>query len=216
MSAFSRRQAHGLAMILISGLLSPALTLADEAAGPRYTYLGAGYDWSESKCAFEPEGTRLSGYTVEGSVGILDFLHVIGAYYDGETNSPPEGLSQKLDGSCYELGVGFSYTIAPGADIVLRGYWVHGDIDDAGPYAGGFDEDGFEPELLVRYAVSEKTEVQAGVAYYDMGDFNNTEIRLALVHEILPWLAVRVGGSVFDDDTSLNAGVRAYFGGNLF
>lgn len=33
---------------------------------------------------------------------------------------------------------------------------------------------------------------------------------------VLPWLAIRVGVSVFDDDSSFNAGVRAYFGGNLF
>lgn len=210
MSAVARRLAPGLAGILAAAFLSPA-ALADEAAGPRYTYFGAGYEWGDSKCAIEPDDTSLNGYAVEGSVGILKSLHLIGAYYDGESNGPPAGFDQKFDGSCYEIGAGLSYNFAPGADIVLRGYWVRVDIDDT-----DIDEDGFEPELAVRYAISDKAEVQVGMAYYDVGDFDNTEIRAALVYNLLPWLALRAGGSVFDDDTSLFAGLRAYFGGNLF
>lgn len=211
MIAVLRRRAPRLAVVLAAGVLGPAAVLAADEAGPRYTYFGAGYEWGDSKCTFEPADTSLSGYTVEGSVGVLDFLHLVGAYYDGETNGPPVGVGQKLDGQCLELGAGLSYRFAPGADVVLRGYWVKGEIDDA-----GIDEDGFEPELLVRYAVSDKTEIQVGMAYYDLGDYDNSEIRAAVVYNILPWLAVRAGGTVFDDDSSLFAGVRAYFGGNLF
>lgn len=211
MRSVSRRLVHGLAAVLAVGTFVSTTALAADGPAPRYTYFGAGYEWADSKCAYEPQGTRLTGYTVEGSVGVLDFAHLIGAYYDGETKGHPTGLAQKVDGSCLELGAGLSYALAPGADMVLRGYWVRVDFGDA----GGFDEDGFEPELLVRYAVSDKVEIQAGMNYYDVGDLDSTEVRLALVYNVAPRLAVRVGGSVFDSDSSLSAGVRAYFGSNL-
>jgi len=212
MRSVSGRLTHGLAGVLLATAIFPATVFADEAA-PRYTYLGAGYEWGRSKCAIEPVDTKLDGYTVEGSLGVFNFLHLIGAYYDGETTGEAAGLGDKGDGTCYELGAGLSYNFAPGADVVLRGYWVSVDLD-----VGGFsvDDDGFEPELLVRYAVSDRAEVQVGMAYYDVGDVDNTEIRAFLVYNVLPWLAIRAGGTVFDDDSSIVAGVRAYFGGNLF
>jgi len=212
MRSVSGRLTQGLAGVLLATAIFPATVLAEDAA-PRYTYIGAGYERGRSKCAIEPKNTKLEGYTAEASVGIFDFLHLTGAYYDGETTGTPEGFAGKPDGTCYELGAGLSYTFAPGADLVLRGYWVHVDIDVDG---ASVDDDGFEPELLVRYAVSDRAEIQVGMAYYDIGDENNTEIRTYLVYNVLPWLAIRAGGSVFDEDTSLSAGIRAYFGGNLF
>jgi hypothetical protein len=178
---------------------------------PRYTYLGAGYDWGDSKCGVELQNEGVSGYTAEGSLGVFSLLHVIGSYYDGETDG-----STSLDLKCYELGAGLSYSFAPGADIVLRGSYVKVESDDVSG-----DADGFEPELLVRYMISDKTEIHAGMAYYDIEDddnldVDNSEIRLGLVYNVLPWLALRAGGVVFDDDTSVNAGVRINLGNNLF
>jgi hypothetical protein len=211
MNAFWGHLLRGIVGTLAIGVIGPVTALAEDAGpAPRYTYLGAGYEQGDSRCAVEPEDEGLNGYTAEASVGIFDFLHLIGAYYDGETDE------SNLDGECYEIGLGVSYSLAAGTDIVLRGYWVEAESDDV-----SLDADGFEPELLVRHMISDRAEVNVGVAYYDMeddanNDFDNTEVRLALVYNVLPWLAVRAGGSVIDDDKSFSAGVRAYFGDKLF
>jgi hypothetical protein len=226
MSSFAKHQASGLAGLLAVSTLCSTVTLADEARAPRYTYLGAGYEWGESRCAIEPPDGGLSGYAVEGSVGLLRFLHLVGAYYDGDFDARIDGgegvglVKTNIDLKCYELGAGVSYNFAPGADIIARANYVKVESDD---FAG--DGDGLEPQLLVRYMVSDKAEVELGVNYFDIdldddvgiGDsVSNTELRLSLDYAVLPWLAVRVGASVFDDDSAVNAGFRAYFGGNLF
>lgn len=230
MTALSRRFTKSLRACLCAvPVLAPAAALAEGGPAPRYTYLGAGYEAGDSRCGIEPGGTGLSGFTAEGSLGLFRFLHLVGNFYDGETDGrPEEGIlddsdrgGPSVDGQCYELGLGVNWNFAPGADLVLRGYWVNVETDDPWGVVE-VDADGFEPELLVRYAISDKVEINAGLAYYDIEDsdldvdVNNTEVRVGLVYNVLPWLAVRAGGSVFDTDTSFNAGVRAYFGGNLF
>jgi hypothetical protein len=203
MSLSAGRFARGLGRFLACAILLPVAALAQEEARPRYTYLGALFESSDAKCAIEEPTEGVDGYTVEGSLGFLDFLHLTGAYFDGETDGT------NLDATCYEIGAGVSYEAAPGTDIVLRGYWVNAELDDD-------DEDGFEPELLVRHMLSEKAEVHAGMRYYDVGDVDNTEIRLGVVYSLKPWLALQAGGSVFDDDSSFFAGLRFYLGDNVF
>jgi hypothetical protein len=99
--------------------------------------------------------------------------------------------------------------------VILRGYWVHADSDDFSGSANGF-----EPEIQVRFMASERAEIDLGVAYYDMeehgNDFNSTDVSVSLVYDVMPWLAVRVGGVIFDDESAFFAGIRSYFGGNLF
>jgi hypothetical protein len=218
MSSCSTRFAGSLAGLFAACIL-PAAAFAGDAPAPHYTYVGAAYEWPDSKCAYEPDGTSLQGYTVEGSVGVFKWGHLLASYFDGETGGRPDQAKDvisdpnaSVDGKCYEVGGGLNYTFAPGADVVLRGYWVDVDIDDL-----DISETGFEPELGVRYAFSEQAEVDVSLAYYDLNDdLNKTQLRVNLFYNVLPWLAVRIGGNVFNSDSSLVLGVRANFGGNLF
>jgi hypothetical protein len=189
---------------LAGALVLPVTALADDAPVPRYTYVGAGLEWTDSKCTIESQIDGADGYTAEASLGVLDFLHFTGSYFDGEADG-----SNDQDVTCYEIGIGLSYRLAASTDIVLRGHYVNAELDND-------DEDGFEPELLVRHMISNKTEIQFGAAYFDVGSENNTEVRAVLVHNLRPWLALRAGGSVFDNDSSFFAGVRFYLGDNLF
>lgn len=212
MNRIARRLAAGLAAFSAGATLLPPAVLADDVPVPRYTYIGAAYDWTDSKCAIEPKFVNsasqsdtesIDGVRVEGSLGLLDFLHLTGSYFDGESEATDR------DVTCYELGAGLSYRFATSSDIVLRGSWVNAELDDD-------DEDGFKPELLVRHMATDKVEVHVGFAYYDVGDANNSEVQAGIVYNVLPWLAVQAGGSVFDDDSSFSAGVRGYFAGNIF
>ncbi len=203
MSFFARHLARTAGGLIGSILLLSAAALADDVPVPRYTYAGAGYEWADAKCAIQPDPEGISGYTAEGSLGIVDFLHLTGAYFDGDTDS------DDLDVTCYELGAGLSYRFAGSSDVILRGHWVHQEIDDE-------DDDGFAPELAVRHMLSDRAEIQVGVMRYDIGDDTNTEVRASIVYDLTPWVAVRAGGVVFDTDTSLFAGVRFILGDNLF
>lgn len=228
MSAFRGQHFRTAAAVAALSLAGAAAALAEEGPTPRYTYFGAGYQSADSICAISPsEQTGLDfaptdssnnegidGYTAEGSLGLFSLgpiksVHLIGAYFDGDTDSTNVNIK------CVELGAGIAYNFAPGADVVLRGYWVDADSDDVSGTA-----DGFEPELQVRYMVSEKAELDLGLAYYDMDhdgdDFDSTEVRIALIYDVLPWLGVRVGGVIFDDEAAFQAGIRGTFGGNLF
>jgi hypothetical protein len=208
MLGFAKRVAAtaGAALVLAAAL--PAAAQDEERLAPRYTYIGAGWEGGDSRCAVEPDGEGVSGYTVEASLGVFRWLHLLGSYFDGETDG------SDLDGKCYTVGAGLSWGFADGADLVLRGSYVDVDTDFG-------DLDGFEPELLVRYRITERTEVDLGMAYYDLdGDdgfeVDNTEIRAGLVFNLWPWLALRAGGSLFDNDSVINFGVRGYFGSELF
>jgi len=201
-------RAKGLAGLVLVAVLGPVAAFAQSPASPRYTYLGAGWDGGDSRCAVEPGDEGVSGFTAEGSIGLFDAVHLLGTAYSGETDG------SNVDVTCYEVGAGVTWGLTESADVVLRGYYVSVDTDVG-------DADGFEPELLVRYAISDRVEVDLGMAYYDMSpdegeDFDDTEVRLGVVYNVLPWLAVRAGGTIFDDDSTFNLGVRAYLGGNLF
>lgn len=227
MSAFWGQQFRTAAALVALSLAGTATALAEDGPAPRYTYLGGGYHTADSICAISPsEQTGLDfpsgggnegmdGYSAEGSLGLFSLgpitsVHLIGSYFDGDTGST------NVNVKCVEIGAGIAYNFAPGADLVLRGYWVDADSDDV---AGS--PDGFEPELQVRYMLSERTEADLGLAYYDMDDdsddFNSTEVRLGLIYNVTPWLALRVAGVIFDDESAFQAGIRGYFGGvNLF
>lgn len=228
MSAFWGQLFRTVAGLAAIGMVGPATVLAEDAPAPRYTYFGAGYESADTKCAVSPSSQSgsglaptdssnnegMSGYTAEGSVGLfslgaLNSVHLIGAYFDGDTDN------SNVDIKCVELGAGVSYNFTPGADIVLRGYWVHADSDN---FSGSAD--GFEPELQLRFAASDRAEINVGLAYYDMekdsADFDSTETRIALIYNVKPWLGLRIGGVIFDDEAAFQAGVRGYFGGNLF
>ena len=216
MNRSSRRLPKSLAF-LAAALLLPGHILADEAPGPRYTYLGAGYEWQDSKCGVTTQ-QRIEGYNVEASLGLFDFLHVLGEYSDGDTDfdDARTGAQKELDFKCYKIGAGLSYGITDSVDIVLRGYYVDVELDN--PRASGTrDEDGFEPELLARIMASEKTEVYVGMTYTDLGDdLTDTQVRLGLVHNLTPLIALRFGGTGFDDDTGFDAGIRIYLGDSIF
>ena len=217
---FSKGVRFGLgAGLLVGGFLS-GNAMAEDGRAPRNTYVGAAYEAADSRCAIEPSDTGIAGYTVEGSLGVFKWLHLNGSYFDGETDGAVRDQNTEAitdgsaDVSCYSVGAGLSWAFAEGADVILRGSYVDVEYDLG-------DVDGFKPELIARYRVTERTEIEFGMAYYnldgdDTEEIDNTEIRGHLTYNLWPWLALRAGGSLFDNDSSIDVGVRAYFGGDLF
>jgi hypothetical protein len=216
MACFAWRSTKSL-VVLIAASLIPTFAAAEESAqGPRYTYLGAGYEWTDTKCAIEPE-QRIEGYTIEGSLGLFDFLHILGEYSDGDSDfdDPDTGISKERDFKCYRAGLGLNFGLTETVDIVGRAYYVDAEID-ARRTSRTLDDDGYELEGLFRIMASETTEVHVGLAYTDLSDTDDNEVRIGLVHNVTPMVALRLGGVIFDDDTGINVGIRVYFGDSLF
>lgn len=210
--------------MLIAAVLLPSTGTAQDTQGPRYTYLGAGYEWTDTKCAITPAQDRIEAYTVEGSVGIFSFLHLLGEYSDGDSDfvfdsdpnvAPNPEISKELDFRCYRVGLGTSYGLSDTIDIVGRAYYVDAEIDD-GQTSDTLDDDGYEVQAQVRIMASEKTEVHVGFSYTDISDVDDRDVRVGLLYNVTPMVALSFGGVVFDDDTGFNAGVRVYLGDHLF
>lgn len=202
--------------VMFAALLLPSLGSAQAAQGPRYTYLGVSYEWTDAKCAVKPEDERIEGYNIAGSVGVFDFLHILGEYSDGDTDytDPVTSASKERDFECWRLGLGANYGLNDTVDLVGRVYWVDAEIDGRQTTAT-LDDDGYEVEGLVRIMASEKTEVHVGYSYTELSDIDDRQIRVGLVYSVTPMVALRFGGVVFDDDSGVDIGLRAYFGDSL-
>jgi hypothetical protein len=186
----------------LAGLaLAPAAAQADTA--PRYTYLGAGYEWNDTRCAVRVEKEKVDGYDVQASLGIIRYVHAYADYFGGVSDTSLGKLQ------CYKAGLGASYPITHNIDVVGRAGYVHAKLSD-------LKSDGYEVEGGVRIMASEKAEVHVSYALTDLTDVSTRDVRLGLVYNITPMFAIRGGGVVFDRYTGIELGLRVYLGKTLF
>ena len=104
------------AALTATALLSTAV-MAD---GPRYTYIGASYEWTDVKYAVDPSqdpnfnnGT-IEGVNLDASLGIMGFFHIIGQYFQGDCkkcgnwvdNNTNQVNTYDLTTKGYKLGLG--------------------------------------------------------------------------------------------------------------
>ena len=89
-----------------------------EGAGPSYTYLGVSYEKTDVKNGIDPSSDarfnngELEGYNIDASLGILNWLHVAGQYFDGDcvpcgTNANGNSFDQGF--STYKVGLGVNF-----------------------------------------------------------------------------------------------------------
>ncbi|MCC5794064.1 MAG: outer membrane beta-barrel protein [Chromatiales bacterium] len=222
MNAPDLRSVRVAAVAVAASALLPLAAAAE--GGPRYTYLGASYEWTDVKYAVRAPGSSHDGINIEGSVSLSSWLHLFGGYYDGdfglqldeefaaELGLPPAKVD--FDFSGYHVGLGVSYPLTSMIDIVGRAAYVSAELDTP---LGRIDDDGFMVEGLVRAMISDNIEVQVGYSYTDLrdADIQNRDLSLGLVYNVTNEVAVRLRGVVFDNDTSLELGIRLYFGDGL-
>jgi len=227
-----------LAAVTACCLAGPAFA-EDGDAGPRYTYLGAGYEWTDVKYAVRADGASHEGFKIEGSLGITDWLHVYGEYFGGELDDYALGATEirqvqftDIDSTAFHVGLGLAYALTPGWDAVLRIAYVDSELDGTertldieqdppvelmrGPLT--IDDDGYQFQGLVRGMISERTEVNFGYAYteFDSADISNADVTVGLLYGVSDAIQLKARGIVFDDDTGLELGIRVNLGGPLF
>lgn len=214
------------------GLALGAAAVAQEDVTPRYTYLSFNYEETETKEGVDPSDDRNFNFgdftllTVQGSLGITDWLHLHGEYFDGDCNGcesvswvtdpgpPPVTATNisNLDFDGFKIGAGINYSLGiiglDQADAILRVHYLEVDL-------AGIDDDGYSVDTLLRAQVSDRAEVWAGTEYQDLSDVENIDIVVGLGYELWNGLTLTGSGIVFNNESGWDIGLRWYFGDRL-
>jgi hypothetical protein len=223
------RQVRSLAVAalpLFAGICSAPAAFAQEEgspSGPRYTYLDAGYQWSDVNYAIKQLGGQHEGIRANLSVGITEIgpvgLHLFGEFFDGDFDGA-RTCPQSRDSQSFAAGLGASYGLGEKADLVARIGYVDTEIEVPIESCAAFEtvsDDGYLSEGLVRMELSDKVEIEAGARYAELqdSDIGNTDVILGIGYHVTDFLSLRARGVVFDDDTGFELAVRLYFGSFL-
>lgn len=204
-------------LLALAGALMGASGHAAEGAGPKNSYFGAGYEWTDVKYAVKESGEKHDGYKIEGSLGLFDWLHVYGEAFDGDFSGTlvDGGPSEDVKTKGFHLGLGVSYPLTDSWDAVLRAAYV--DVEQSSRSLT-IDDDGYMVEGMVRAMASDRAEIFVGYSYTDIdeSDIDNRDAFVGLVYSLSDIIALKAKGIVFDDDTGFELGVRVYFGDSLF
>jgi len=217
--------------VLTASVLSP---IPASAEGPGYTYIGASYEWTDSKYGVNPNSDpRYNNGTIEGanidaSIGILSWLHLTGQYFTGDCKGCGIGVSNNqpvtfdTDFTGYEVGLGVNLGLDriglnDRTDFVLRVNVLNAELD--GAQNSGLvkiDDNGWSAEGQIRSQISDKAEVMVGYSYQDLGSVVNRDAMVGLAYRVWGGLALTADANVFDNDTGFSLGIRWYFGDALF
>jgi len=216
------------------GLGSTAIA-ADKPAveTPRYSYIAFNFESTETKEGVDPSDDPafnngdFSLFTAQGSLGITDWFHLHGEYFDGNCNrcesntfetdpGPPPVNSTTIsdrDFNGYKIGGGINYALGfiglDEADIVLRAHYLDISLD------GAEDDNGYSVDTLLRAQVSDRAEVWAGTEYQNIADIENIDIVIGLGYDLWQGLTLTGSGIIFNNESGFDIGLRWYFGDRL-
>ncbi len=203
-------------IVLVSAvMLLPAVVWAD---GPNYTYVGASYEWTDSKFGIDPSDAAtfnngsIEGVSIEGSLGILSWLHIAGEYFTGDCadcGSTGDGGTTDLDFDGYQVGAGLNFGLNDQVDFILRGYYVDVDLNK-------LIGDGWAAEGQLRSQFSDKVELEIGYVYQDIDTVQNSDLNVGLIYWVWDGIALTARGTVAGSDAGFDLGFRWYFGNLLF
>lgn len=223
------------AVLALVGLaLGSAAIAADEPAvkTPRYSYIAFNYESTETKEGVDPSDDinfnngDFTLFTVQGSLGITDWFHLHGEYFDGDCNScesvtfetdpgPPPITATNIsnrDFDGYKIGGGINYALGriglEQTDIILRLHYLDVSLDNV-------DEDGYSFDTLLRSQISDRAEVWAGTEYQDLDDIENIDIVIGVGYELWNGLTLTGSGIIFNNESGFDIGLRWYFGERL-
>lgn len=186
-----------LARLAASCLLLALPGLASAAAEPRYTYGELGYvNWDFDDIDEDGDGFRLAG-----SYALHQRVHLVAGYEDVD-------LSDNVDLSAWNFGIGVNVPLRPGLDAVGRVRYVDFELDTPG--SGDPDEDGYQLEGLVRTMINTQLELNGGVRYTDIDD-SDTQLVIGALYEVARNFAISGELAFGDDITTLFIGGRFYF-----
>lgn len=142
------------------------------------------------------------GYALGGSYAVNESVFVFGEMQD-------QSFDFDVDGTSYELGLGFAHGFNPDLDFVGSLSYVDTELE-----FGGFsvDDDGYAIGAGIRSRVASAVELDAGLRFIDMNQAgSDTGLRLKGRYYFADTMAVSLGTDLDDAADTLRLGFRAEF-----
>lgn len=177
-----------------------ALSASTSAGDFDYNYLSIGYGQME----LDDVDVDGDGFGIGGSFALSDNFHVFAGYETAD-------LDFGVEANGFGVGLGYNTPVSPVVDLVTRVSYQYSEVEVPG--FGSEDENGFGLGLGLRFAATEKLELDAGIDYVDFGDAgDDTAFGASGLYSFTEAFALGLGGSWSDDASSYTVSGRFYFG----
>jgi hypothetical protein len=186
-----------LRLSLISLIL--AFSASANAEGFDYDFLSVGYGAVE----IDDLGIDGNGFTIGASYA---FTNTYFAFVDYDAAS----LDFGVDATTWAAGFGYHRGLSDNVDLVASLTYENFDIDI--PLAGSIDDSGLGLGIGVRYAHSQKLELNAGISYVDYSGGNDTGFQVGALYSINDAFSVGLRGQWTDILSGYTLSGRYYFG----
>ena len=187
-----------LRLSLISLIL--AFSASANAEDFDYNFLTLGY----GSVDFDDFGVDGSGFTLGGSYAMTDSYY---AFFDYSAAS----LDAGIDATLWGAGFGYHRALSDQVDLVAELSYEYVELDI--PQAGSFDDSGLGLAIGVRFAQSEKLELNASINYVDYSDGgDDTGFELGALYSINDAYSVGLSGAWSDNVSMYTLSGRFHFG----
>lgn len=203
-------------LVLVCGSLAANSVDAREAH-ISYNYADLGWTYSEVDDVVPGLDADGNGPGIRFSGALHPNIHLFGGYTYQDIDLDISGAPD-IDGSTWNLGVGYNYNFNKITSMFARVGYVYAEVDADGLSA---DEDGYGLSAGIRYmlitdgirqSVFDGIEFQGSLDYVDLDDTGDeTSIGAGVLLHVTPNVALGLEGSWGDDVSSYLAGVRLTF-----
>lgn len=186
------------AAVSASPAIEPSAPLQDhptaKSSGLDYSYIEAGYVWTDSDDADE----SLGGIELVGSVQFLErwFARV---QYDHQ--------SDDADIDRFFVGAGYHMPLEENLDLYGLFSIVHDELSDTGD---DFSDTGYAAEVGLRVLVTPTFEVNGAAEWVDVHD-SDPGLKLGVRHDFTNSLSITARAEFVGDDQTFAAGLRLAF-----
>ncbi len=165
-----------------------------------YTFFELGYGNVE----FDDVNVDGDGFGIAGSYAVNEDFHVFAGYQAA-------GLDFGIDATTLGAGFGYHTSLSPAVDFVASLSYEYVELDAAG--IASADDNGLGLGVGMRFAASEKLELNAGISYVDLSDSgSDTGFGVGGLYDLTETISLGLGGNWSDDSTSYTISGRFYFG----
>ena len=176
-----------------------AFSASASAQGFDYNYLSLGYGNVE----FDDVGVDGDGFGVGGSYAVNESFHLFAGYSSA-------GLDFDVDAMNWDAGIGYHTGLTEVMDLVASLSYEYVEFDTPG--FGSFDDSGLGLGIGLRFAASDKLELNAGINYVDLSDSgDDTGFEAGGLYSFTDVFSLGLGGSWSDDSSSYTLSGRFYF-----
>ena len=181
-------------------LLLLAFSASASAEGFDYNYFQLSYGTID----FDDINVDGDGFGLAGSYAINPDWHVFADY-------EAASLDFDIDATTLGAGIGYHTELSPVVDLVASLSYQYVEFD--APAVSSIDDNGFGLGVGLRFAASDKFELNAGISYVDLSDSgDDTGFDVGGLYDFTDSFSLGIGGSWSDDVSSYALTGRFYFG----